>query len=120
MIQTKVCIIGLGPAGAAAALQLNKEGIDCIVVDKATFPRDKVCGDGLSGKVAACLKHIDPEIADRLKTFEKKVDSYGISFIAPNLKRLDVSLAAAHQSERVSKTDQAVGYVSKRLHFDNF
>ena len=63
MLISRVGIIGAGPAGAAAALQLNQLGIDCVVVDKAVFPRDKICGDGLSGKVITCLNRIDPEIA---------------------------------------------------------
>ncbi|HEY1202482.1 MAG TPA: FAD-dependent monooxygenase, partial [Niastella sp.] len=46
MIATDVCIIGAGPAGAAAALQLQQLNIPCVVVDKAVFPRDKICGDG--------------------------------------------------------------------------
>src|SRR5688572_11616389 len=58
MIVTKVCIIGAGPAGATAALQLAYRGIPCVIVDKAFFPRDKVCGDGLSGKVLTVLSRI--------------------------------------------------------------
>lgn len=120
MIHTKVCIIGSGPAGAAAALQLNKDGIDCVIIDKAFFPRDKVCGDGLSGKVPQCLRHIAPQTAEKLQHFEHKVDSHGISFVAPNRKRLDVSLAAAYQGNKVPKTNTPIGYVSKRVDFDNF
>lgn len=117
MIHTKVCIIGCGPAGAAAALQLNQEGIDCVVVDKAVFPRDKVCGDGLSGKVPTALKRIDPQLAERLKSFECKVDSLGVSFIAPNRERLDVGFVN-NVGEKV--IDTPIGYVCKRINFDNF
>jgi menaquinone-9 beta-reductase len=38
-------IVGGGPAGAAAAARLAKQGFKIILVDRATFPRDKVCGD---------------------------------------------------------------------------
>ena len=41
-------VVGAGPAGAAAAITLAKAGSDVLVVDKATFPRDKCCGDGLT------------------------------------------------------------------------
>ena len=41
-------IVGAGPAGIAAALTLKRAGIDVTVVDKAEFPRDKFCGDGLT------------------------------------------------------------------------
>ena len=40
--------MGAGPAGAAAAIALARAGRDVTVVDKATFPRDKICGDGLT------------------------------------------------------------------------
>jgi geranylgeranyl reductase family protein len=43
-----VVIVGAGPAGTAAATVLAKAGKSVCVVDKATFPRDKCCGDGLT------------------------------------------------------------------------
>jgi len=42
-----VLIIGAGPAGSAAAITLAKAGLDVVLVDQHSFPRDKVCGDGL-------------------------------------------------------------------------
>ncbi|WP_339661905.1 NAD(P)/FAD-dependent oxidoreductase [uncultured Polaribacter sp.] len=47
MIKTDVCIVGSGPAGASTSLMLSKLKIKHYIVDKATFPRDKTCGDGL-------------------------------------------------------------------------
>ena len=41
-------IVGAGPAGIAAALMLRRAGCHVVVIDKATFPRDKCCGDGLT------------------------------------------------------------------------
>jgi menaquinone-9 beta-reductase len=41
-------VVGAGPAGAAAAIAARGHGLDVAVVDKATFPRDKTCGDGLT------------------------------------------------------------------------
>ena len=40
-------VIGAGPAGSACALQLARQGQQVMLVDQHTFPRDKVCGDGL-------------------------------------------------------------------------
>ncbi len=48
MSAVDVVIIGAGPAGTAAAITLARAGRDVAVVDKATFPRDKICGDGLT------------------------------------------------------------------------
>ena len=43
-----VVVVGGGPAGAAAAITLARAGAEVLVVDKARFPRDKCCGDGLT------------------------------------------------------------------------
>ncbi len=43
-----VVVVGAGPAGSAAAISLAGAGRDVLVVDKATFPRDKCCGDGIT------------------------------------------------------------------------
>jgi geranylgeranyl reductase family protein len=40
--------VGGGPAGAAAAITAARAGLSVLVCDKATFPRDKTCGDGLT------------------------------------------------------------------------
>lgn len=44
----RVVVVGAGPAGAAAAIVLARGGVEVTVIDKATFPRDKCCGDGLT------------------------------------------------------------------------
>jgi menaquinone-9 beta-reductase len=43
-----VLIVGAGPAGSAAAITLRRAGRSVTVIDKASFPRDKCCGDGLT------------------------------------------------------------------------
>src|SRR5262245_54875990 len=43
-----VLVVGAGPAGAAAGIEAHRYGLATTVVDKATFPRDKTCGDGLT------------------------------------------------------------------------
>ncbi|GAA4655379.1 geranylgeranyl reductase family protein [Arthrobacter cryoconiti] len=44
----KVLIVGAGPAGSTAAWHLARAGIEVTVLEKTRFPREKVCGDGLT------------------------------------------------------------------------
>ena len=53
---TEVLVVGAGPAGAATATALARAGVDVLVVDKARFPREKICGDGLT---TAALRELD-------------------------------------------------------------
>ena len=55
-MDTDVAVVGGGPAGAAAAIVLARAGRDVVLVDKALFPRDKCCGDGLT---AAALRELE-------------------------------------------------------------
>jgi menaquinone-9 beta-reductase len=53
-----VLVVGAGPAGTAAAIELARRGLDVTVVDKAPFPRDKCCGDGLTTLALRELEHL--------------------------------------------------------------
>jgi geranylgeranyl reductase family protein len=61
-----VLVVGGGPAGAAAAVHLRRAGLGVIVIDKARFPRDKCCGDGLTTLALRELEEIglDPATVD--------------------------------------------------------
>jgi geranylgeranyl reductase family protein len=56
VLDAEVAVVGGGPAGAAAAITLARQGADVILVDKARFPRDKCCGDGLT---VAALRELE-------------------------------------------------------------
>ncbi|CAB4562845.1 unannotated protein [freshwater metagenome] len=58
-VAKKVLIIGAGPSGAACAITLHRLGHNVTVVDKATFPRDKCCGDGLTTNALRILEQLD-------------------------------------------------------------
>jgi menaquinone-9 beta-reductase len=53
-----VVVVGAGPAGTAAAIELRRAGRSVIVLDKAVFPRDKCCGDGLTTLALRELEHL--------------------------------------------------------------
>ena len=61
-----VLVVGAGPAGTAAAIELTRGGRHVVVVDKAVFPRDKCCGDGLTTLALRELEHLglDPSTVD--------------------------------------------------------
>ena len=69
MSKSNVLVIGGGPAGSSAAYFLAKAGIDVTLLDKDKWPRDKVCGGGLS---TACLDVLAE--MDLSKKIEAKAD----------------------------------------------
>jgi geranylgeranyl reductase family protein len=56
--RSDVLVVGAGPAGCAAGIVLARAGADVCVVDRATFPRDKTCGDALSNETVALLERL--------------------------------------------------------------
>ncbi len=116
MPHSDVLIVGAGPAGAAAAWRLAKEGQACTIVDKSTFPRDKVCGDALSGKTTTLLRRLDPESLHRLVATKTVEPINGIRFGAPNGKLIEIPFSVLKPTD----SDQSAGFVSRRIDFDNF
>jgi menaquinone-9 beta-reductase len=53
--QADVIVVGAGPAGSTAAFHLARAGLDVLLVEKSTFPREKVCGDGLTPRAVKQL-----------------------------------------------------------------
>ena len=51
-------VVGAGPAGSAAAAWAARAGSDVLVIDSASFPRDKACGDGLTPRAVAELERL--------------------------------------------------------------
>ena len=119
ILNTDVLILGAGPGGAATALFLAKENIPCIVVDKAVFPRDKICGDALSGKVVEILNRYDRSFVEKLSLDPIQLNCWGVTFVAPNLEELSIPFR-----NKPKKTDEkreiAPGFITKRYDFDHF
>ena len=112
-MRAEVCIIGGGPGGCAAALQLAKHGIATVLLEKARFPRDKVCGDALSGKVMRALERLDPVLAARVKSDAASQPSWGVTFVAPSGRSLRVPFS------RDTGIGEAPGAILPRLFFDD-
>ena len=59
-----VVVVGAGPAGTAAAITARARGLSVVCVDKARFPRDKTCGDGLTANALRLLEKLGVSAAD--------------------------------------------------------
>jgi geranylgeranyl reductase family protein len=87
---TDVIVAGAGPAGTAAAITLARLGRDVTLVDKAVFPRDKCCGDGLT---VAALRRVEDLGLDpaRVKSWQP-VES--VAVVAASGRRFDLPLGS--------------------------
>lgn len=100
-----VLIIGAGPAGATAALALRQSGLRVGLLDKASFPRDKVCGDAIPGPALRMLSELG--FADEAATFPRKEMITSSRLVAPNGKSMTI--------QWVTKA-----FNSRRMDFDTF
>ena len=87
-IQTPICIVGAGPAGATASLFLSKAGVKHVLLDKATFPRDKICGDALTLEAMHTLNMLDDKYVRSFKNDKRFLASWGLTASSPNGKML--------------------------------
>lgn len=90
---TDVVVVGAGPAGSAAAITLASRGVRVVLVDRAWFPRAKVCGDGLTPRALAALERlgawagVEPhaQLVESLRTLDLRT---GASWVGPIPSRL--------------------------------
>ena len=112
--QFPVIIAGAGPAGCTASIFLSDFKIPHLIIEKGVFPRDKICGDAVSGKMLEILAKIHPE---KVRAFAENTDkatlSYGMEFVAPNGRSVGIPFPKP-------KGELPIGFVSKRIEFDNF
>ena len=105
-------IVGAGPAGTTAALYAERNNLNCIVVDKATFPRDKICGDALSGKSVRIFDELN--LTKEIEQLEGS-EINRITFGGPNHKHFNVHLKGNKKNNYITK-----GFVIPRKVFDYF
>jgi geranylgeranyl reductase family protein len=111
-------IVGAGPAGASAALYAQRHGMKTLLLDKDRFPRDKICGDALSGKSVSILHELGLlEEVSRLPGAlinEVVFGSPDHTDVHIDLQRYD------HRDLLTGKVMPMQGYVIRRQIFDHF
>jgi geranylgeranyl reductase family protein len=98
-------VVGAGPSGSACAFLLAHQGCRVLLLDKARFPRDKVCGDAVGGKALSVLEMLGAIEELKQKGFQR---SSGIVFSSPNGSEVEIPLAPS-----------SAGFVCRRRDFDN-
>jgi menaquinone-9 beta-reductase len=58
-----VIVVGAGPAGSVTAYHLAKSGLDVLLLEKTSFPREKVCGDGLTPRAVKQLVNVGVDVS---------------------------------------------------------
>ncbi len=102
-------VIGSGPAGATAAMYMGKAGKKVLLVDKAGFPRDKVCGDAQGRKAANIMRELGIEEGFRALPGHF---IYGITLSSPNGTVVDVDIT--------TRDKPAPGFCHRRIVFDEY
>jgi geranylgeranyl reductase family protein len=92
-LDAEVIVVGGGPAGASTAYALAREGVDVLVLDRAKFPRDKICAEFLSPQASRVLS--DMNVLDEI---ERSAPGHlsGMRMRAPNGKFADGEFASNH------------------------
>ena len=67
-----VIIVGAGPAGTSCSLALKDSNLNILLVDKESFPRDKICGDAIGGRSIKSLHKYAPELIEEIRNFGMK------------------------------------------------
>lgn len=78
-MKRQVVVVGAGPGGSSAAYYMAKKGLDVVLVDKETFPREKVCGDAYQASLYPIFKEmgIYEEMEANIETDVKIIRQFG-------------------------------------------
>ncbi len=103
-----VIVVGAGPAGSACARFLGEKNARVLLVDKASFPRDKICGDAVSGKAIKVLEKLG--VREKLEA-KPHAKIRAMTFSSPKGDSFTVRIPQTRQND--------YGYCIRRLHLDN-
>ncbi len=106
-----VVIAGAGPGGSTCAMYCARKGYKVLLLDKAKFPRDKTCGDAISGKSVRVLH--DLGLSEHVKKV-KHTPIHGVTFSSPEGVVVSIPFRTAPGQEK------GTGYCIRREEYDNF
>jgi len=104
MESSSVLIVGGGPAGSSCAKALHEAGLDAIILDKNTFPRNKVCGGWITPPV---LDSLNIDLAE-----------YATGRVLQAITGFRTSLLGSTEIE--SEYGRAISYGIRRFEFDDY
>ena len=84
-------IVGAGPAGCSAAYFNAQKGKKVLLLEWQSFPRDKTCGDGITGKALNVLYEMGLE--DKINSL-KNIVSTGVLLSSPNKTEIRIPLTS--------------------------
>jgi geranylgeranyl reductase family protein len=106
-----VIVVGAGPAGATTATILAQKGYDVLLLDRASFPRDKTCGDAVPADVVNIMYRLGME--EKVKAAEARGELYPLThmlLVSPKRHSLQAEFRKGELG-----TDS---YVAPRYYFD--
>ncbi|MFH1587820.1 MAG: geranylgeranyl reductase family protein [Candidatus Diapherotrites archaeon] len=103
-----VIVVGSGPAGSSAAVFCSNKGFRVLLLDKEFFPRDKTCGDGISGKSVSLLKELGMNLSNE-KVERSMIKSLTLSSPKGEIVKLILG----------EREETHVGFCCPRKSFDN-
>jgi len=106
-----VIVVGAGPAGATAAVELAQRGYDVLLLDRNDFPRDKTCGDAIPLGCIEILNRLG--MRDKIAAAEQRGEFYPLlhmRLVSPKGHLLHADFQDGQPGER--------SYVAPRLYFD--
>jgi geranylgeranyl reductase family protein len=104
MERRDVVIVGAGPAGSTCAWKLRQSGLDVLVVDRASFPRDKTCAGWITPAV--------------LEILQVAADHYGQGRVLEPITGFRVGVVGGRSIE--VRFDRPVSYGIRRCEFDRY
>ena len=114
-LSAEVVVVGAGPAGSAAAAWAARAGNDVLVIDSASFPRDKACGDGLTPRAVAELERLG--LSDWLDTHIRhrglRMSGFGgemeVAWPGPSFPSSGSAVARLELDDRIRKVAEESG-----------